>query len=454
MEQEKPHHPDGPDTSDPLSRPARLKWLPRRLHPPEAVPQRHMRLLWLVGIANLIADYDVSLYAMSVEQIRQDLNIPESQITTMVAIFRTGIFPALILAYMADIFGRRTLLMITLAGATAGTVATAFATDMVTFTIAQTVARTFIYAEELLCIVVIAEEFSQRTRGWAVGALGALAASGAGLAALAFAFVDVLPYGWRALYFAGAIPLLWLLWARRSLPETQRFKTGLRSDETFGARWIRPLWGLVMDYPARLALLVATVLPFAFGTASAVILQVKYLQTDHQWAPWMVSALIIGGGLLAVVGNFAAGLVSDLIGRKTVLAIAILVVASAYWFFFGHVSGFALVPVWVIAVFAIFAAGAILASLGAELFPTSYRAVASGVRLFAGLFGGAIGLVLEGRIFAHGLTVPLFGWQIPAGSHPEAVSILLLATPLALLPLAFLPEPASRALESVSPEKR
>jgi len=43
------------------------------------------------------------------------------------------------------------------------------------------------------------------------------------LASIGLGAVDDLPYGWRALYALGALPVLGLAWLRRSLPETERF---------------------------------------------------------------------------------------------------------------------------------------------------------------------------------------------------------------------------------------
>ncbi|HAH09528.1 MAG TPA: hypothetical protein DCL54_12900 [Alphaproteobacteria bacterium] len=434
---------------------AKLPWLPPRLRPPEPITVRHERLLWLVGIAALIAEYDVSLFGMAIKQIQTDLSIPEDQLTTTVAIFRLGMIPALMLAYLADIIGRRSLLMFTLLGAALSTVATAFTTTQAEFIAAQTFARMFIYCEELLCIVVIAEEFPEKVRGWAIGALGALGALGAGLAAAMFALIDVLPFGWRALYLLGAIPLLWLLWARRNLPETQRFREGLTDDETMLGRWLRPAIGLLTHYPGRLGLLILTIAPYVFGQAAAVILLTKHLQETHQWAPWQVSVLIIGGGLVAVIGNFSAGLASDRLGRKSVLAFGMLMVTAGFALYYGTASTPVLIISWIVAIFFAFVAASILAALGAELFPTSYRSVASGIRLLAWLMFGGIGLVAEGWIFAGGLSRLTEGTvTFGTNSHPEAVKLLLAFVPLAIIPALFLPESARRSLEDIAPEKR
>ena len=76
----------------------------------------------------------------------------------------------------------------------------------------------------MLCFVVIAEEVAAGARGWASGTLSAMDYLGAGVASLVFAAVTILPYGWRAIYVIGAVPLFLVAYLRRRLPETKRFE--------------------------------------------------------------------------------------------------------------------------------------------------------------------------------------------------------------------------------------
>ena len=79
-------------------------------------------------------------------------------------------------------------------------------------------------------------------------------------------------------------------------------------------------------------------------------------------------------------------------------------------------------------------------ALGSELFPTSYRSTASGVRSAVGTVGGSAGLWLE-------------GWLYPmAGSHAEAITWMLgLAWIAPVVVLLLLPETARRELEDIAP---
>jgi putative MFS transporter len=410
----------------------------RRIYvrPPEPIPPEHQRLLWLVGAGTVIANYDVSLYGMALLQIQTTFGIAENAIADVNALFRLGVLPALFLAYLADVIGRRTLLLVTLAGASVATVWTSFAQTTEEFIIAQLLARAFIYTEELLCIVVIAEEFNERVRGWGIGALGAMGALGAGLAAMIFASVNLLPYGWRALYFLGAIPLLYLLWLRRRLPETKRFESNEHKRE-----FLRPMLALFANYPGRMALLVAMAIPAAFASANIVTFQSKFLQNQHGWHPAQVSTMVVIGGIIAILGATTAGTLSDRFGRRAVLSAAILAFVVCFGSFYGLASGPILIPIWIAGIFAFLMCDVLIGALSAELFPTSHRTLASAVRYFFWIMAGSLALYLEGPVY------DLFG------SHGTAVALLILPAPLALIPIWFLPEPAKKPLEEVAAER-
>jgi putative MFS transporter len=403
---------------------------------PEPILPEHRRLLLLVGAAMFIAGYDVNIYGFAIPQIQQSLGIAEADVGRIVFVFRLATIPAILLAYLADRVGRRNLLMLTLAGATGTTIWTAFTQDTTEFVLVQTLARVFIYTEELLCVVVIAEEFNERTRGWAIGQLGALVALGAGCAALIFGFVTLLPFGWRAIYFLGAIPLLWLLWARRQLPETKRFRERHAMTEQ-----IDPFVGLFRNYPGRLALLACVAIPYSFGMSSGVVFLSKHLQTTHGWSPAQVSTLVLTAGALAILGNIAAGALSDRFGRRAVLIVAIVVSAASYASFYSWAEGPWLALFWITGLFTFMAADIIIAALSAELFPTSHRSLASSIRLFVWLQAGGIGFLVEAELFER------------LGSHGAAIAWLTITAPLSIIPVLFLPEPAKKSLDDIAAER-
>jgi MFS family permease len=405
------------------------------IRPPEPIPPEHRRLLLLVGAGTFFSNYDLSIYGFAMPQIQAGLTIPENEISTLNATFRLGVIPAIALAYSADLVGRRALLLVTLAGAILATLATAFSTTATEFLIAQGLARVFIYTEEMLCIVFIAEEFSDRTRGWGVGVVSALGAAGSGTAALVFASVNLMPFGWRALYAVGAFPLAWLLWARRRLPETKRFATSVARGHP-----LTPIVELVRAYPGRLALIVAATIPFSFGLANSVVFFSKVLQSTHGWAPGHVAALTLMG-IVAIPGMIMAGTLSDLYGRRLVLSVLIVVCAASFSLFYTWATGPWLALFWLTGILAYLSIDALVSALSAEMFPTSHRSIASGIRVLAASLAGSAALLFEGALYDQ--------FQ----SHPTAIAWLILPAPLSLIPIWFLPEPARKSLEDISAER-
>jgi MFS family permease len=198
---------------------------------------------------------------------------------------------------------------------------------------------------------------------------------------------------------------------------------------------------LFKDYPGRVILLVAMALPAAFASANIVSFQSKFLQSAHGWHPAQVSAMVIAGGLIAILGATTAGALSDRYGRRTVLSIAIVILVVCFGSFYGLASGPILIPLWIVGIFAFLMCDVLIGGLSAELFPTSHRSLASAVRYFFWIMAGALALYLEGPLYDR------------FGDHGSAIALLVLPAPLALIPMWLLPEPARKSLDVIAAER-
>jgi putative MFS transporter len=407
--------------------------------PPAPTP-RQWRVLGLVGLASFFEMYDLYLFALTLKQIQVDLAIPEASLGVLGSLVRCGAFPACLIALLADRIGRRRVLLGTILAYTLCTGATACAPNVQTFVLLQFGARTFTVAETLLAVVVIAEEFDPEVRGWGIGAVGAIQACGAGFAALLFMGVEVLPFGWRGLYLVGLGPLLLLAVWRRTLPETALFATRQATHVSM-TPILRPLRELVRRDPGRLGMVVATVFILELAEAPAGFFGPKYLQEMHGWTPAAIGLLTIVGGALAIVGNIVAGWGSDRWGRRRVALVFIL--GQVGWtLVYYSVSGPLLVVAWIGRIFTALGANVTLSAFGVELFPTSSRSTAAGVRLLFVTLGGSLGLLLEALLYRL------------VASHWVAIGILaLLACPGALLVARSFPETAGRPLDDITPER-
>jgi MFS family permease len=419
---------------------ARFFWLPPGLRPPVAMAWRQERVFLLVGIAAMFAGFDTNIFGLAVPQIQASLQIPENQIGLTVSYFRIATLAALLLCSAADLIGRRRLLLFTIFGQAIFTLLTAFATDYPQFVWAQILTRVFGYAEEMLCFVVIAEEVSAGARGWANGTLSALNYTGAGLASLAFLGVNVLPHGWRALYIIGAVPLFLIAYLRRTLPETRRF-AALEAVQRTKSRWeeaSRLLKGLIREYPFRLATILIAAGAFGFALSSASVLSSKYLQSVFHYSPLDVNLVFIPGGLIGLALAITAGRLSDRIGRKKMTFFVVSLAGIGFALFYSGVGGIWLPPLWILSFFGFFSGEAMIAGFAMEIVPTHYRATVSALRYVAEIGTGAVSLALEGRLYDH------------FHGHGPAIQLLLIAVPITLAAILFLPEPAGKSLEEMA----
>ena len=199
---------------------ARLPFLARQFPP---FNRRQWRVFGISTTAGFFDTYDGALLSLALKQIQKSLAIAEGSLGGLLSVVRLGYLGAILIAPLADVIGRRRLLLYTIIGYTLFTGLTAIAPNQRSFMGAQFLARAFSGAEATVSLVILAEEVSAADRGWALGMQTALATSGYGLAAIVFGFIAVVPFGWRGLYALALLPLALIVPLRRILPESRRF---------------------------------------------------------------------------------------------------------------------------------------------------------------------------------------------------------------------------------------
>ena len=408
-----------------------------------SLTQRQWRMLGLVAAVSFFETYDLYLMSLNLKQIQLGLGIEESSLGTMLSFVRSGAMLALFIVPFADRFGRRRVLLTTIVGYTVMTALTALAPNVETFVVLQFLARTFAVAEGILATVVIVEEFAPENRAWGIGAASAIQACGAGFAALMFGFVDVLPFGWRALYAVGVIPLGFIAYWRRVLPETGQFANleSARERLTTPLPMFSNLWRAAREHPRIFAVLAGTFFCISMAGSSAGTFAPKYLQDVHGWSPSQVATLTFLGGALAIVGNPLSGWLSDNFGRRPIGALFGIGYGVALLLFYS-VSGLFIPVIWIVYIFFSMGTDVTLSTYRAELFPTSMRSSASGATQFVSIVGGIVGLLLVSALFGF------------AGSTWNAILIVASLTLLVPPAIWFLfPETARRPLDDIAPEK-
>lgn len=417
------------------------------LMPPAPIPGSQVKVLVLVGLAFLIAGYDINLLGLVLKPVSRDFGLELGNEGEIVMWARLGVLLAFPLATLADRFGRRAILMVTILGSAVTTLATAFAQSEQQFIVLQASVRMFGYAQDMISIVVIAEEMDDRIRGWALGLLAASAAVGGGLSAIVFAGIDFLPFGWRALYVLGAVPIFAIAYAWRSMPETRRFKELQAQEKPVDGPSavtvaLANLYSLIVTHGRRFWALMGVTAPLAFGVTCASVLLPTFLQADLALEPGYVTLIYVGGGLVGLFGNFIAGRFADKHGRKPVFFLASLGFAAAMaTLYLGPHHLFLVAALWGFGVFAFFAMEVVVGAWSAELFPTEQRSTASGARLAVNIVAGGAALLLQTFLYA------------PLGGHATSIAALLPTVLIAtLVAWIFIPETAGKTLEQIAAE--
>ncbi|MBI1239281.1 MAG: MFS transporter [Alphaproteobacteria bacterium] len=413
------------------------------LRPPVPLEPGDQRTLLLVSLAFFVAGYDLTILGFVLKPVLSEFGAPTEDAGLTIAFVRIGVILALILSALSDRFGRRALLLFTVCGSAVTTLLTAFAPNLETFIVAQGLVRAFGYAQDMVSIVVVAEEMNERVRGWALGVLTAMGAAGAGAAAVVYAAVDIIPFGWRGLYIIGAVPLVFLAFLWTNLQETKRYVTAAAKRTAEARRpthMLAPLIAIATKDTARFITLILVVLPFAFGGTAALVLHQTFLQEERAFSPGLTSLFVIGSGAFALIGNFIAGRLSDLIGRRTVFCLAAILFSLSWALFYLVPSPIVIGLALIIGLTCYFALDVTSAAFGAELFPTEYRSTGSAVRMAVMIIAGGIALILQSLL--------IYGWF---GSHAGSNAALLIFVPLsAVVAWWFLPETAGRSLEDIS----
>ena len=417
---------------------ARQGW--RRFLPRMRPMTAHERsVLVATCLSSLGSYYTMSVAGFALPQIQRGLSIPEDEVASLFALLRFGTLFSLGIAVLADRMGRRRLLIASVAGCALCNIATAFAPSGLMLAWAQFGARFFLGGQMLLAGVVVSEELSAENRGWGLGILVAVGGMGGALTLLIYAFVDVMPFGWRSLFLVGGFGLAVVPWLWRSLRETQRFSEQRDAGDIAGSAW-GPLRDIARLHRSRLIALIAVIFPMTVILEPGSVFVSKHLQDGLGYGPGHVALFMAVCGAAAPLGNVLSGSVSDRFGRKPVtIGMSLLMCAAIAVFYNG--SGLIAVGVGLGLLF--MALGGLMVlhtALATELFPTAFRSTAAGVREAVGTIGASLGLWMVSVLYA------------VTGSHPASITWILILAPVSPLVLLFIPETARRELEEIAPD--
>jgi putative MFS transporter len=394
------------------------------------------RLFAFLSVATFFEGFDMFALTQILPSLQAEWTLSKTQVGLLAGATNAGTVLAYLLVRRADRWGRRRVMSVTIAGYTIASLLTAATQGPVSFAALQCLARVFLIGEWATAMVYAAEEFPAQRRGSVVGIIQAVASLGAIVCAGVVPFLLKTSLGWRSIYLVGAVPLVIVAFARRTLRESSRFEQAKAEGRT-GERGFFDLWRT----PHRTRMLqLGLIWSLTYVcTQNTVTFFKAYAVAERHWTDKQVGGAVSVAAVLSLPMLFLVGRMLDRLGRRKG---ALVVYGSLV---FGCLGAFTIVSrgaVTASLVLAVFAQSAVLALLNAytgELFPTEVRGDA-----FAWVNNilGRVGYVLSP--IALGAVAESVGWG------PAVASTTAFAAVALVLLWLWLPETKGKELEETA----
>lgn len=356
-------------------------------------------------------------------------------------------FSGIIVSPLADRYGRRLVLTLSVSGMAAGSLIIALTPGYVTigylapilFVIARIMQGISAGSEQQSAITFMVEHAPPNRRGLfgsftnMASGLATLAATGsAAIVTTVFDAETLANWGWRIPFLVGGILGLVGLFLRANADETPEFEASSIVDKKSApAR----LWAMLKEHPKALLQTAALSAPaVAYYTWATFLPTYASLTTGRNTASTLTGSVI--GLILLVVTVPICGALSDRLGRRKIFPIVgaigmvvlfypllLLLNQEGFWVYVVvAASGWVVLGIW----------QAVYPTIQAELFPASVRVSGIGFshQLVIAIFGG---------------TAPLIAAAFVGAGHPTWVAFYMIAIVAVCLVIYFtLPETGSK----------
>jgi MFS transporter, SHS family, lactate transporter len=246
---------------------------------------------------------------------------------------------ALIFGLLADRYGRRMPLMLNVIYFSIIELACGFAPNYTVFLILRALFGIGMGGEWGVGASLAMEAAPTKWRGILSGILQSGYSIGYLLAAVAARFV--LPaWGWRPMFWLGALPALLALYIRTKVPESQAWQQHRAASVSQVLRTVAGQW-------KRFLYLVVLMLFMMFLSHGTQDLYPDFLKEVHKLAPSTVANIAVLYNIAAVVGAILFGAISQRAGRRKgmLAALALCLVVIPFWSFGSGILAVTLAPV-------------------------------------------------------------------------------------------------------------
>lgn len=402
--------------------------------PPVAFDTRQATMLATVCAIGLVSGVGSALFSGNSNVVADSFGVSDRTLSFGSAATRGGILFGLVGAAMADRVGRRRVLLYSAAGVCLASGLSAVAPTFETFIGFQLMARGLFNVVLIVGTIIAVEEAPERGRSYAVAMVTLAWGGGGALSTVLLPIGDLAPDAWRVSFGLNALMLVMFPSFARRLSETTRFSHIVEQFLPRGR--LGELFGDM--YRRRALLILAATLLTNILAASSSQLANRFLGDERGFSQTEIAIfLAVVAGIPGLIGLFVGGRLAETVGRKPVAIVGLVIGTISTMFFFVS-DGPALWILGTVDAFVAAAAATALRALGPELFPTEIRGTANAAFLVFGLIGSAIGLITTGLLsetWSLGASIAVLGF------FPLAAVVLI----------PFLPEPAGKELDTISP---
>lgn len=273
--------------------------------------------------------FDFFILTFALAAVAKDFNktIPEIALTLTASLAMRPV-GALIFGLLADRFGRKGPLMISIAFYSVIEIFSGLAPSYAVFLFLRLLYGIGMGGEWGVGASLVMESVAVKRRGLLSGLLQEGYAFGFLLAAAAYYFVFP-HFGWRAMFFVGGLPALLTLFIRSKVKETAAWKATRTRNWKEYAGAVRKHSKLFL----YLVLLMSMMNLISHGTQD---LYPTFLQQQRHFDPHKTAVITMISMVGAILGGLFFGHLSDLYGRKKMMTVAVILAIF-------------IIPVWLLA---------------------------------------------------------------------------------------------------------
>jgi len=400
-------------------------------------------LLGMLVSATVFDSFNVAILSTVAPIIQELHGLSHTHWGMVNLVIRIGAVLSFFILILADRFGRRVLITLTVLGYAVFTGLTGVARSIEMFTLWQFCARIFLAAEFALALIIIGEEYPTRWRSTGISLLVGVGALGT-IAAFLTARVVLTHADWRAMYLLGLLPVTLVLFLRLGMRETRRFEHVRAAAAPLP--WRAQLAGILVPFQRRYrrrSLLVTLIWNCShMVTSPAVTFWTIHAARDLGYGPQQYTVVVAAGYLFgAIFGAPAAGYCMNRWGRRPTCALYYMAAALAIFALFrvGSADLRLQTAMMSVCIFCFLGAAAATNTFATELFPTAIRA--TGYSWTSNLFGR----------FTEIFTPLGIGWLADRIGIPWAVGVMAVGPVVgALIILGYAPETRGKTLEEIS----